>query len=174
LAGPWFKSGRALRLGRGGALRRRSLRWGLSPVFLFLRGQATGPPNYPRLGCWQALCDGGFLCPPPAGTTASLSLPPRPASPCQRDAASEPAGPRSTEAAASAAKSFGVVGEPLGASLTLGGRSLPPEAGDIGAWREGSTSDSRPEAWGFRLPLPSFFAGHLPPPPLPTATSAPT
>ncbi len=55
-----------------------------------------------------------------------LSLAPRPASPCQRSAASEPAGQRSIEAAASAAKSSGAAGEPLGASLTLDGRSLPP------------------------------------------------
>jgi hypothetical protein len=82
---------------------------------------------------WQALHAGGFLGPPPAGTTASLSLAPRPASPCQRDAASEPARQSSTEAAASAAKASDAVGEPLGASRRRAAARFPTEVATLGA-----------------------------------------
>jgi hypothetical protein len=99
----------------------------------------TTPEPLGQSVTWQALHAGGWLGPPPAGTAASLSFPPRPASPCQRDAASEPARQRSSAAAASTATASDAGGEPLGASLTLDGRSLPHRGGDIGGmarrWR---------------------------------------
>jgi hypothetical protein len=51
LAGPWFKSGCALRLGHGGALRRRSLHWGLNQHLQFTRPTRCHTGLRVRSGC---------------------------------------------------------------------------------------------------------------------------